>query len=88
MHVVGIGEQWGRELPGVTGEIGGNGGKAAGAVVDKEKMKIAWRYERLGEFGAGSSTRGGIAPTLLFACYVHSSMRYKTSLGAGNDSRC
>lgn len=71
VHVVGAGEQWGRELPGVTGGVGGDGEKEAGVAVDKEKMKIAWRYERLGEFGAGSSARGGNAPTPCLACYVH-----------------
>ena len=66
MHVVGVGEQWARELPGLVGA----GGKEneAGAAVDKEKMKIAWRYERLGEFGAGTAgSRGGIA--LLLPCF-------------------
>lgn len=63
VHVVGVGEQWGRELPGLVG-AGGAVGKdnESGAAVEKEKMKIAWRYERLGEFGAGTTgTRGGIA---------------------------
>ncbi|PYI20396.1 PAXNEB-domain-containing protein [Aspergillus violaceofuscus CBS 115571] len=51
VHVVGMPEQWGRSLPGLIGP--------ADAVDDKqdkrkgERMKIAWRYERLGEFGAG-----------------------------------
>ncbi|OJJ50854.1 hypothetical protein ASPZODRAFT_148254 [Penicilliopsis zonata CBS 506.65] len=51
VHVVGVPEPWGRSLPGLIG--------AADATEDKslkrkdEKMKIAWRYERLGEFGAG-----------------------------------
>ncbi|KAK2781820.1 hypothetical protein FQN52_001313 [Onygenales sp. PD_12] len=51
IHVVGVGEQWGRALPGLVG--------AADAAEEKpskgkeEKMKIAWRYERLGEFGTG-----------------------------------
>ncbi|PWY84849.1 PAXNEB-domain-containing protein [Aspergillus heteromorphus CBS 117.55] len=51
VHVVGMPEQWGRSLPGLLGP--------ADAVDDKqdkrkgERMKIAWRYERLGEFGAG-----------------------------------
>ena len=69
VHVVGAGEQWGRELPGLV-RAGGAVGKEseAGAVVDKEKMKIAWRYERLGEFGAGTAaSRGGIA--LLLPCF-------------------
>ena len=73
VHVVGLGEHWGRELPGRIGETGSGGEKEAGAVMEKEKMKIAWRYERLGEFGVGPSARGGIAPPPL-ATYVHSLM--------------
>ncbi|KAI5821073.1 Elongator complex protein 4 [Pyronema omphalodes] len=48
--VVGFGDHWIRELPAVSGD----------AVVDEprknkesERMKIAWRYERLGDFGSG-----------------------------------
>ncbi|KAF9894690.1 hypothetical protein FE257_006580 [Aspergillus nanangensis] len=51
VHVVGMPEQWGRSLPGLIGPA-----DAANEKVDKrksERMKIAWRYERLGEFGAG-----------------------------------
>lgn len=60
VHVVGFGEQWGKELPGLTGAIDGE--KETKSDVDKEKMKIAWRYERLGEHGAGTAgSRGGIA---------------------------
>ena len=56
VHVIGLPEQWGRRLPGLVGgaadgpdehENGKSGQK-------DERMKIAWRYERLGEFGAGS----------------------------------
>ncbi len=49
VHVLGMHEGWGRELPGLgTGEkSGGSSSKA-----NDEKMKIAWRYERLGEFGS------------------------------------
>lgn len=53
VHVLGVGEQWGRELPGLTEEKP----KKEIAKVDgigrekEERMKIAWRYERLGEFG-------------------------------------
>ncbi|RAK79941.1 elongator complex protein 4 [Aspergillus fijiensis CBS 313.89] len=59
VHVVGMPEQWGRSLPGLIGP--------ADAVDDKqdkrkgERMKIAWRYERLGEFGAGIA--GSRVPT-------------------------
>ncbi|EAW12981.1 elongator complex protein 4 [Aspergillus clavatus NRRL 1] len=60
VHVVGMPEQWGRSLPGLIGP--------ADAVDDKsekrkgERMKIAWRYERLGEFGAGVA--GSRAPVV------------------------
>ena len=71
--VVGVGEGWGRELPGLmdTGskgekeEQGGRGGDGG------EKMKIAWRYERLGEFRTGGGTagsRGGSALVLDICC--------------------
>jgi elongator complex protein 4 len=57
VHVVGLGEQWGRTLPGLIGAA-----DSADDKVDKrrdEKMKIAWRYERLGEFGTGiAGSRG------------------------------
>ncbi|KAL4948171.1 Elongator complex protein 4 [Aspergillus filifer] len=51
VHVIGMPEQWGRTLPGLIGTA-----EAADDKSDKRKgdrMKIAWRYERLGEFGAG-----------------------------------
>ena len=63
VHVVGMPEQWGRDLPGLVGEEDNQ--KASHEPLENlgnEKMKIAWRYERLGEFGA--SSRGGTAPAL------------------------
>jgi elongator complex protein 4 len=51
VHVVGMGEAWGRELPGIT-EDRGDSGKKAGKE-RAEKMKIAWRYEGLGQFESG-----------------------------------
>lgn len=59
VHVVGVGEQWGRELPGVARPE--SDARFSPSSVEKEKMKIAWRYERLGDFGvrASPSTRGG-----------------------------
>lgn len=59
IHVLGIPEGWGRELPGLGS--GDDGSKGKKVKVDEEKMKIAWRYERLGEFGAtiGGGARGG-----------------------------
>ena len=54
VHVVGApgGEAWGRELPGLAGvkaeKEEGRFGIRTGREVDKERMKIAWRYEGLG----------------------------------------
>ncbi|MCJ1395868.1 hypothetical protein MMC18_008754 [Xylographa bjoerkii] len=62
VHVVGVGEQWGRELPGLVGSSHKEQEEYAKTTEEKERMKIAWRYERLGEFGGGNtSSRGGIA---------------------------
>lgn len=69
VHVVGVGAQWGRELPGVV-DTEQNTESMSGpkASVDDPKMKIAWRYERLGDFGAGAvGSRGGSAPNLPLA---------------------
>ena len=63
VHVVGVGEQWGRDLPGCTGV---HGGAEKVDVPDdqgsKARMKIAWRYERLGDFGASKTQRGMSRP--------------------------
>lgn len=50
LHVVGVGDGWVRELPGVAEERRSSRqeGFSAG---DSEKMKIAWRYEKLGQAG-------------------------------------
>ena len=83
VYVVGVGEPWGRELPGLVG-AGGAVGKENdnGAIVDNEKMKIAWRYERLGEFGAGpAGSRGGIALLLPFILvYIRNEFSLKLSI--------
>ncbi|KAH0613978.1 uncharacterized protein H6S33_005864 [Morchella sextelata] len=52
--VVGAPEAWVRDLPAVTGaeEVGDETG-SGGAEKGSGKMKIAWRYERLGGFGSG-----------------------------------
>lgn len=56
VHVVGVGEFWGRELPGLVGPADDRDRAPA---QNKEKMKIAWRYEQLGKFGSGvSGSRG------------------------------
>ncbi|RFU30162.1 hypothetical protein B7463_g6161, partial [Scytalidium lignicola] len=56
VHVLGLPEAWGRELPGLA--VGdGKSLQTEERRVSEEKMKIAWRYERLGEFGASSRDR-------------------------------
>ncbi|KAL9078430.1 MAG: hypothetical protein Q9157_002658 [Trypethelium eluteriae] len=50
--VAGLGEQWGRELPGIVAAEAGDATKKIAKDRDADKMKIAWRYENLGEFGA------------------------------------
>ena len=73
MHVVGVGEQWGRELPGLVGSGGKGAEQDSGVVVNQEKMKIAWRYERLGEFGAGGAgSRGGMPYLRCLVMYIYS----------------
>lgn len=47
VHVVGMGEAWVRDLPGIVDDKG----SAKKNSLDSEKMKIAWRYERLGQAG-------------------------------------
>ena len=60
VHVVGLSEAWGKELPGCTGVYSGEEKAEINETKgSKERMKIAWRYERLGEFGAGKAPRGG-----------------------------
>ncbi|USW57309.1 Putative elongator complex protein [Septoria linicola] len=50
LHVVGMGEGWVRELPGVAEEKKSSS-RSAKSTADEEKMKIAWRYEKLGQAG-------------------------------------
>jgi elongator complex protein 4 len=73
VHVVGMGEVWGRELPGISE---GRGDSRKEGKERAEKMKIAWRYEGLGQF---ESSRG--------ASYVYRrAMQILASIGA-NDLR-
>ncbi|KAI9824981.1 MAG: hypothetical protein M1819_000779 [Sarea resinae] len=60
VHVLGAGPQWGRELPGLVGAADEGEKTDTSRRGSKDKMKIAWRYERLGEFGA--SVVGSRAP--------------------------
>jgi len=59
VHVLGMNEAWGRDLPGLGVE---DSSKKAEVRQNDEKMKIAWRYERLGEFGAGARDRNAAQP--------------------------
>lgn len=69
LHVVGVGEGWVRELPGTTEEK--SKGKKETAPIDEEKMKIAWRYESLGQV----SERGAWT-----ACRTHTRILTQTRL--------
>lgn len=69
VHVIGMPEQWGRTLPGLIGPA-----EAADDKSDKrkaERMKIAWRYERLGEFGAGVAGARGRLPSIVWLNLSH-----------------
>lgn len=59
VHVVGMGEVWGRELPGISE---GRDDKRKEGKERAEKMKIAWRYEGLGQF---ESARGAFCTYIL-----------------------
>lgn len=84
LHVVGLGEQWGRELPGL---VGGNGEQKTPAPSEDaaEKMKIAWRYERLARSGIEVSGSRGvhcpICPCQQDAKLIDSFRLFFTSLG-------
>ncbi|KAI4228643.1 MAG: hypothetical protein L6R36_001499 [Xanthoria steineri] len=57
VHIVGVGEPWGRELPAAVKTAGAESTKPeAKTAAEKDRMKIAWRYERLGDFGTGPSS--------------------------------
>lgn len=55
VHVLALPDAWGRELPGVASESS----KKPSQVSQDEKMKIAWRYEKLGQHESDSLARGG-----------------------------
>lgn len=56
VHVVGVEDTWGRDLPGLGGPEEDRSAEAKKAV---KKMKIAWRYEGLGDPGETETARGG-----------------------------
>lgn len=62
VHVVGMGEGWIRELPGVAEakyqkKDTPATDKAAAGGATQDRMKIAWRYERLGQAGERGACR-------------------------------
>jgi len=59
VHVLGLPEAWGRELPGVIGDVEGSSSRKDDKN-ERDKMKIAWRYEGLGEHGR--ERRGAWSP--------------------------
>lgn len=59
VHVVGVGDQWVKDLPALVGASDGADTFDQKKVkVDEEKMKIAWRYERLGQVDSDRAGRG------------------------------
>lgn len=75
VHVFGMNDAWGRDLPGLAGTK--EKGAAKREMKDSgDKMKIAWRYERLGEFGAGARGAG--------SRFVHTTPRFMPNV-PGND---
>ena len=74
---IGAGEAWGAQLPGLTEEkksskkvpvenSSGSSGAIAKEVDRGERMKIAWRYERLGAVDVDK--RGAYTSSLLLYC--------------------
>ena len=81
VHVIGVGEHWAKDLPGHVGDDNNTRNGAVKSVSDKDKMKIAWRYENLGEHGIRTTgSRGGRPSVLLSACFVHNSRDLRVML--------
>ncbi|KAI7315239.1 paxneb protein [Hortaea werneckii] len=51
VHVVGMGDGWIRDLPAVAEEKSSRRTSASSSSSGEDKMKIAWRYEKLGQTG-------------------------------------
>lgn len=66
-------EGWASSLPGVLEDRGS--GKEPGSSLESEKMKIAWRYERLGAHGEERRPPGGWFQTCTFL-YLASSLSW------------
>lgn len=54
VHVIGVHEQWGAELPGLVEEKAHREKRPVEmkgrTKAEEDRMRIAWRYERLGQF--------------------------------------
>jgi len=61
VHVVGMGEVWGRELPGISED---KHDKRKEGKERAEKMKIAWRYEGLGQFESARGAFCTLSPAM------------------------
>lgn len=56
VYVVALPDSWGRDLPGLVAESN----KKSRENTSDERMKIAWRYERLGQHDSSTVARGRI----------------------------
>jgi elongator complex protein 4 len=66
VHVLGMPEQWGRELPGAVTDSDTKDKKQ-----DKsDKMKIAWRYETLGQFASSTGGARGRSITEVGCAFI------------------
>ncbi|TQS33723.1 hypothetical protein Golomagni_05921 [Golovinomyces magnicellulatus] len=61
VHILGVSKEWGREIPDVSSDK--NLPTKSNESLPLDKMKIAWRYERLGEFGADISDVSAVSKT-------------------------
>lgn len=74
VHVVGVGEGWVRELPGLADskyqqKPEPEQDKAADSAA-QERMKIAWRYERLGQAGERGAWMASHSSTYHLPCFL------------------
>jgi hypothetical protein len=85
VHVVGMGEVWGRELPGIS--EGKSDEKRREVKERSEKMKIAWRYEGLGQF---ETARGASCVFSSMQCYtfVRLTLRDRATESADTRREC
>jgi elongator complex protein 4 len=83
VHVVGVPDAWGGGLPGLAEKqaVGAGQAKEGGPEAEakaEEKMKIAWRYERLGAVG-GERERGA-CDVLYFKMIMHRNLLISIAL--------